>query len=300
MKKTSTWLSLVVAVGAAACGGGGVKLTDLADEVHDAQCEWAVRCGVLPNTEACAALGTADDEIAQLQASVDAGRLSYDEDKAADCVDAFADASCELFGVSEAAQACEEVFTGLVADGGTCYDDEECVSDNCQQTDPACDMACCAGTCMPGDPEAQIGEDCSEADCVDGAHCAFDSASSTFKCEADIAEGQACTGGGCADGLFCDVTDPQTGAGTCKAPADEGQTCNPQSFFGACARIDNWCNPATSKCEKRKAPGEACDVEIDNCVEYAECQNGTCVGDVAEGAACNEQTGPTASAAWIV
>ncbi len=130
-----------------------------------------------------------------LQVDIDNGIISFDEDAAGTCLDAFDSllGSCEVnFDTAflrRLNEACDGVFVGTVATGGVCIEDEQCAgaAANCETN---CSGQCCEGTCLAEEPEvlAEIGESCASADCVEGAFC--ENASMT--CKAKVAVGAAC------------------------------------------------------------------------------------------------------------
>jgi hypothetical protein len=299
IRKTGLWLCglLLASAGCSGGGGGSISLEGLANEYEYTMCQILTECGGYPDIQTCLATNfyEIDANIPQLQAGADAGRLVYDGDKARQCIDAIAGAisNCDILGAfeEEDAAVCDEVFTGTVEIGGDCYIGEECAGDaDCDL--PCGSNECCVGTCVEVEPEPEpvgIGEDCSDAPCVDGAYCEYDSGTLTRTCVAEANEGEACTGygsGSCADGLYC------TGGiegGVCVRPAAEGETCDPSLGFGvfSCARVDNWCDPEETTCKKRPVPGEECNIEVDNCIDYAYCgTDGTCVERPGEGDEC--------------
>jgi hypothetical protein len=192
-------------------------------------------------------------------------------------------------GFDQVTAKCTPVFEGLVAEGGGCFNDQQCASANCQETDPNCTDACCAGKCAPTKASLpKIGEACPEGVCEVGAYCQLNG----MTCAARASEGQPCGGfDGCASssGTLCDF-DFMTLTGTCKKPAARGEACDPMSS-AACDRPDDVCDPTTNVCTLRKLPGEACTSPTD-CVAYAKCDPATmkCVKRGAEGAACVEQS----------
>jgi hypothetical protein len=233
-------ISSIAALGAAC--GGGVKLEDLGDEIINALCERQVRCGAFASVEACRAFANANDE--EFRRSVEAGRATYDEDKAADCLEALGDASCDSTAQNVRAQpqACRDAFRGTVADGGTCYNDEECISEDC--TVPACPEACCAGTCSVTRAEVAIGGACNQTTgpCASGSFC------NGTTCTALVATGGACTSNSqCAYGLYC------LEAGTCADAPNRGDAC-PDAY---CAEIGDRCS-ATMTCIALGRIGDAC------------------------------------------
>ncbi len=292
--------SFLVLVGAAACSGGngGISLQSLAERFEDTLCEAQVECNLYPDVQTCRENSHFDEGsgIAQLEASVTAGRANYNSDEASACLDGYAGLldGCEIFGGEDydlIEESCEAVFTGNVELGGDCYIDEECAGD--AQCERDCQEECCTGVCVDREPDpapVDIGEDCSEADCVAGAWCKYDSVAQTQTCTAEANEGEACEGssmGSCADGLICDGYPD----GICKRPAEQGETCDPLLGYGyySCIRIDNWCDPSDTTCKLRPGPGEACmqGQQGDNCLDYAYCgPDETCVQRPGVGEAC--------------
>lgn len=236
-------LSAIVASSGAACGGG-VKISDLDDELVDKLCARQVRCGAYASVAECKA--DVRVQIEEIQRSVESGRTNYDEDAAGDCLDALGDASCDVTAqnVREQPQACRDAFQGTVADGGECYNDEECLSEDCNV--PDCGMACCAGVCSATLTEVAIGGTCNgtTGPCVRGSFC--DSASTT--CTALRAAGGACTSNTqCNYGLYC------LEAGTCADAPNRGDACPD----GYCADIGDRCG-STTTCVALGKVGEAC------------------------------------------
>ncbi len=282
--------SLFVVVG---CGGGGISLGSLGDEMEDSVCAAQVECGAFADMQSCR--DSTFFDMGQILASEEDGRVEYDSDQASECIDLFASASgCDLFGAvdeDDLEEACDGVFTGTVELGAECYDNEECVGE--AYCDMSCgDLECCAGTCVADDTEPDadpvaIGQDCSEADCVDGAYCGDD----PEICVAAGGEGVACPGFGaeyCTAGLYCDAFFE---ASTCYRPGAEGGECDPSRGFGvfACERTDLFCDGTDNICKTRLEAGATCDSEIDNCAFYAYCDGSVCVASPGVGNACGGQ-----------
>lgn len=243
-----------------------ITLDNIDDLTESAVCDWWIRCSLVPDLLACAnAFHIEAGTLPQLVAYAAEGRVFFDADAAASCLDALATVPCTYD--SGLPEVCGEVFTGPVGDGGLCVVNEECVGDaTCVQ--PACEGECCTGQCTPPLPESSVGEDCSGNPCDDASWC--DGAI----CQPRAAVGQPCTSfDGCVAGAFCRPD------GTCGALVDEGAPCDPTIFApsGGCARYDNWCNPATSTCETRLEAGESClDAPVDPCLPYAVCDGSAC------------------------
>lgn len=241
--------ALVISLGcsfAAACGGGGVKLDDLPDELIDALCERQVRCGAYTSVAECRA--DVRVRFEEILAGVEDGRIVYDEDKAGDCLEALGGASCDATqeNVREEPEACRDALRGTVPDGmGPCYADVECVSGDCSI--PDCGMACCAGVCGTTRVEVAIGGTCNgtTGPCAAGSFC--DSATTT--CTALRAVGGTCTSNRqCAYGLYC------LEAGTCADAPNRGDAC-PEQY---CADIGDRCDATTTTCTGLGRIGDAC------------------------------------------
>ncbi len=229
----------------AACGGGGVKLDDLGDEFVEAACERQVRCGAYASMEACR--NDVRAFLDNILASVEAGRINYDEGKARDCLDAFAGASCDRSAENarEEPAACGDTFTGTVPDGGTCYIGLDCVSGSCDVAD--CGQACCSGTCAATLAEVAIGGTCNNTTgpCVRGSFCD----AQTTTCVALRAIGGACTSSSqCTYGAYCGE------AGTCADAPNRGDACPD----GVCADLGDRCSSTTTTCVALGRLGEAC------------------------------------------
>src|SRR5262245_34191412 len=119
---------LVAAGSLAACGGGGssIGIAVLPDDLEQATCEQAVRCGESPDMETCLAstFPERQDNIKNLTAAVNGGTITFHGDLAADCLEAFASYDCTFSGAQELIDAlnaaCDETFEGTVPEGGAC------------------------------------------------------------------------------------------------------------------------------------------------------------------------------------
>jgi len=255
---------------------GPVALADLPDALEAAVCGFEVRCGLMPDQATCAEIfDPATTDIPQLAAFVTAGTIQYDAAKAGDCLAAYRDAACtwNRDGIGPAA-VCADVFEGDKAPGVDCFLDEECTDVSICETQ-ACAGGCCKGVCKLKETPVAIGADCKVAPCEAGAYCRYAS-TGTAICTAAVAVGGSCDAvDACADGAVCHFA--ANGQGSCVALVAAGASCDPavDEPSGACAGIDRFCNPASSKCEPRGAIGAACATDA-ACIEAATCTSGHC------------------------
>jgi len=289
----------LAAVFAAACGDddvgppgpGPVAIEAYRAELEGADCDFAVRCGLMPDRQTCLALDRASDETLQLISSAVFGDVRYDATKARVCVEARRTRSCEeLLSIARQVEAaCKGVFTGSAPEGGPCLVAGECAAEGvCDRS--ACagtGDACCLGACAPLPAKAPVGGDCSAVPCVDEAYCDQSDGSeggggggmAAGTCVVRVDNGQACTdSNGCKDGQRC-------GDGKCYILSKEGGQCNP-GLERACLSIDDWCDPASSKCVKLPAAGQPCTPGSNRCQGHAYCDAGTCRLRPKEGEAC--------------
>lgn len=162
MRAISISFVAALALAAAACGGSDDALTasDFIADYSGGVCAKAFECmSTFPGTPAQfsatfgaseAACPTALNFIsgADLQASVDAGRVTYDEGMASQCVSAVAAFACADFWTASAAPAaCTGTLMGTVAVGGTCTLGIDCTSGVCDGT---CQAPAVAGDLAPG------------------------------------------------------------------------------------------------------------------------------------------------------
>ena len=282
-------LLLVALLGA--CGGGDDGPLDPAepiegeDGVKEAWCDALVRCGAYPDLESC--MSAIDVVGSDLREAFESGRASYDAGDAADCAAALGDATCEELAGAADLEACAGVWDGSQDDGEECASSAECAEGWCDpgECDPA--LSCCTGACAADEVEqgVAIAGDCSIDPCVADAYCDFDAVPAT--CRELVALDGACFEGQCSAALYCRVTDPETGAGSCSELPGEGEPCDPD--YPVCARADNWCDPVDDACRTLAAVDEACDELSDNCVPYAWCSpDGVCVARPGEGEPCED------------
>lgn len=260
----------------AACGGGGIPIDELADELINTVCDRYAACGYVDDVATCRKL-VGDGEVNRdLIAAVEAGTVIYHAGKARDCLDAV-DNGCQRGGQVDTT-ACEEVFEGTVGAGGQCAMDEQCVSQNCDV--PDCAEACCQGTCV-GDTRPvrpRLGQACD----LEGESCLnsfCDPATNT--CTAYRAAGESCTGSSqCATGVCSGQV--------CVVLPGPGEPCSPQLGFGLCNHIGYTCSPSTMTCVPYGLLGDPCTVESEcsplyDCGEGGTCELGPTLGESCAG-----------------
>jgi hypothetical protein len=151
------WIVLVLAACGGGQGGGGAGAA--ADRSLTQTCAKAFACeasfpadsgfefeGLFGISEAeCQANFRQVFDPAEIQASVDAGRVIFDAGDADVCLDAAAALTCDEFwgnftGDNPTPQPaeCDTAFIGTVEDGGTCSIDLDCVNDTCDDSTMTC------------------------------------------------------------------------------------------------------------------------------------------------------------------
>ncbi len=192
--------------------------------------------------------------------------LSYNGDKAYECLLSLRDRSCKSEGRNP---ACEYIVTGVVGEGQVCFDDFQCMEgakcdrDNGEScsNEGACRMGLAKKADCAGAPD----------DCQPGLSCV--SIVNSRTCE-DGKLDSACTENGqCEDGLFCNL-----GTSKCRDARESGATCGESAecpgdelcVIGKCRSVlleDNicagrcfgnlYCAP-TSTCKPLPSRGQDC------------------------------------------
>jgi hypothetical protein len=262
-------------------------------------CSYLTRCGFFPDEATCTSANISVPPQLVLPpetvAAVEAGHLLYNGNNAKTCLDAYANATCDKTDESGRAPTpeCFELFRGAVDADGECFQDEECISGDCQiqVADQTCAMGKCVGNTPP--PQfsfGQAGDPCSTGTCAAGLFC--DNA--TFKCATLVPSGGPCvTNADCAYGLGC-AGSPRT----CKAlPAvgqpcpdfecrDEGARCGTSGcvavgLAGAPCQSSSECSSyytcdfTTSMCKRGPITGEACTLGNARCFDASFCDSST-------------------------
>jgi len=298
-----------------ACGGGGstaaggssnISLSAFPAAFVDAYCTHEVRCGSTPDKSTCAATTSVGD-FGPESAGVGAGRIVYDGDQAAACVNTLMSAGCGIPGW-HFEEVCAKVFRGLVAGGDTCYAPADCVSGTCMfAANSGCGMhssrACCPGVCAPGVSTAEpspIGGPCNGtgfSGCAEGAFCARTD-SGTPTCQPRANAGQACLDpsvpeGSCTAGTYCVSVNGSSNGPICATLSAEGQPCDCPN--GMCCGAFLECDNATRTCVPTApsvAVGGQCTLNWD-CVDWAYCDStGRCASQPRAGDYCDDFNGP--------
>jgi hypothetical protein len=182
-------------------------------ELHEHFAGWSPQ----PTTvEGCAAVLRASLETsvgARLTGSIEAGRVVFDAEQAANCVRTLEAITCEAYGASQSVLqieglGCDDFLIGQVADGGACALDSDCAQEDRYCAGLASNpMGVC--TAFPA-----LGADC-DLVCGADAYCSV----TTEVCTAKVADGGDCTyGSQCESGLCQDGTTCGTPAPLCDGP----------------------------------------------------------------------------------
>jgi len=305
MNRLVTLLSAVLALASCKDGkppAGPLGLEDFRDRLFAEFCRLEVLCEGSPDMATCmASLQEQPGFYATIEQDIAAGRVTYDAVKAGRCIALIEQVpSCKRSDTAplaagfddEFGEFCSKVFTGTVADGGSCFLSEQCVGDSyCARSDAVCSPSrqCCAGTCTALTPRIPVGGDCSmpSSSCAPGSFCSGPASGPRTCTLPSTVEGTACNSQLCADPLYCDVD--ATGMGTCKRVVATGAPCNP--IADGCDDLRDHCDPTTRVCTRQIRVGGACDPALYHCVRYATCQGTTCTKRPTAGEAC-PATGP--------
>ncbi len=275
-------------------GGGPIPISQYEPLVLAAGCHNLVLCGSFPDVATC----LSSDQVVShlydtLAADVVDGKVSYDAVQARACVDEWNSLPCtRTMSLKHPNDPCDSVFAGTVAVGGACFFDPECAAGgSCQIDYTNCGLSqCCPGSCVEIPPPAGAGGDCTSAGatCVTGTTCTPDASGLTATCQPTPGVGQACAAStvACVYPLYCDPT-----SGTCKAPVDTGEACNPQLKGQDCNEEADLCDPTTSVCTRFPGPGRPCDPTFGLCLYDAWCDTttDTCLARPAVGQPCDDR-----------
>jgi hypothetical protein len=290
MRRPRFAVYVLAAGGVLGCGGGGsVPIDELGPRLEEALCGYLVRCGGAPDQATCRA-AVDNRHYAGFQRLIEAVRrrtTKYNSFLADECIEAYAADPCEID--TRIPEVCHRMFDGTLSNADSCEVSEECMNNGgCLRGCPA--NMCCAAECRGAGPPIPIGQSCSSlaSPCSDDAFC-----NSAGICAPKPPLGSICEGQGllCDASYTCEPASPNSSTRTCQASSAEGATCDPEWLL-PCKRVDNFCDPATLTCVKRRLPGQPC-VGSFECASWAQCMNNVCVPKGTVGEACNDGTGPT-------
>jgi hypothetical protein len=191
----------------------------------------------------------------RVQRLIDAGRVIFDSDQAATCLNMIANLSeedtCDTRLVSEIDEClANPTLTGTIGEGGDCIESMECADEHayCDTQADSCD-----GTCTINLP------DCGGEVCTDSQFCQRPD-NGTDSCESLKTEGAQCEDSReCGEGLSCLVLDSET-TGVClsRGSRARGEACT-TSFF--CQGSDQ-CIDETCEAFAFVDQGDACDSDV--------------------------------------
>lgn len=193
------------------------------------------------------------------------GRVEWDYAAQNECLQPFEEAAntCDAEGVLgfQISSTCsfQDLATGLVADGETCFITGECAGDESlcvvnQPDDPDDQLVTAKGTCTP---PPGTGDECPDFVCASGLYC--DASLDPRVCAPLKDEGDACAAAFECLSAICGVD------GTCEPKRANGEDCTAaaecQSEF--CDYFD------TFTCQPKQPDGEPCNLD-------SECANASC------------------------
>jgi hypothetical protein len=234
---TGCALMIALAGGAlAGCGSvSGIPIDKTATDLAQAICPKAYSCCTMDQLMGNSAAGTTEQEcemktadnfrgqLQNMQNSENAHRSKYDQTQVDACLAAIRAASCsdlQMIHSLSQIQACNSTFaTPLVAAGGQCQNDFECIDGVCQKPMNSFD-----GVCMAG---AAVGQSCVSDHCAPNLLCDPRDGSNASD---DVCVAEQDNGAACVDNFDCKsrncVADSSGTTKSCQAPS------GPQCFYG--------------------------------------------------------------------
>jgi hypothetical protein len=300
MRLRAAGVGLVFALG---CGrnGPGIPQAQIEVEWHQAICEREVRCGRMPDVDACLS-ATSSPVSAQLAADLASGKVAYDPQDGKALVDRVAAIPCGITAATSHATVkgtetiVKAAFRGRVGPGGACGVDEQCAA-------PAyCDFlkgggAECAGKCTVPPAPKHLGVSCSSDFgaivytayplCDDSTYCVGNAPGTAVCTPLPATAGDPCEPPvGCGGGLACV---PSNANPTCTTLAAPGGACDP-SLATPCDDPTTYCDSTSKICQSRLAVGAPCSPFDEPCVAFAACDAvaGICTALAPLGMPCKE------------
>ncbi len=205
-----------------------------------------------------------DAELAGYGTAITAGTITYDADKAGECVASLAATTCGN-GLDESA-ACGLVFVGSVAVESACTIHDECAGDGAYCND--------SGVCEVYPGPVAVDGDCDYSTglyCDSGLYC---DTQDTNTCLSYPVGGEDCIWGSvCAQGFACHTDG--IGGGTCGALFVQDDDCNNDIECAtglSCIQADSTTYPGS--CTAPVANGEYCSSRLDCQSDYCDWGNG--------------------------
>ena len=235
MRRVATAAVMTAIAMSSGCGDDQRSATVFAyiELLDQANCEYRVRCGVMPSLEVCHQFRWYLPMHPAFEAAVLEGRIAWDAEAAADCVARVAARSCDQTSLAARYLRCDYT-DGTLPDGAACSFASECVSSECWA--PECRETCCQGVCVGSvaPVPAGLGEPCRLAPCAE-SYCA-----DSGLCVRFVAEGEPCGfDDECGDGLTC----AWRSSGVCERLPGPGELC-----FRDCRDVGNACG-ISRRCE---------------------------------------------------
>jgi len=348
--RLSSWVAIGLAAAALGCppqpytdtgseggegGDGELTLEDFLAATEEAYCGWALRCGGGVDEATCDEQlhfdlwyrsgllesgdfftpGSPAVRTKYLTDSHEAGRITFDPERAAACL-AWVDArGCDRPGTVAAGEdevagraACAGALRGSVQNYWPCMTSFECAREEGESAvcgfDPNCAEMCCEGACRVTSPRP-IGTPCSGGGppCERGSYCRNDPMTGLATvCTAAEPIGASCVfGNECGEDAYCDFNNFEefvcrarlpVGADCSGGECADGSYCGyvepqglrclayadegePCASWQGCRRLDNFCDAQTGRCTRPVGLGAYCDYDDRHCGPGLYCESGT-------------------------
>lgn len=199
--------------------GATVSPSGFCSQTDPAYCSRAVACGLFETNAGCLSR-VASPVCAENLAAIADGRASFSAAAAVDCL-------TQPPVCTPAANVCSTVFQPLVAQGGSCFNNRECVQGlSCRNWDGLTTQ--CPGTCQPRVGDGQTlhsGEECLEGLQVSWEELPDGGLARQVMCRSPLLAGRSCSVNSivnlpCAAGLTC-----RGETLTCGTPRPDGEAC---------------------------------------------------------------------------
>jgi hypothetical protein len=256
-----------------------VPATEFCKKLAAATCDRNLRCRIAdPSLKASCektALAACGEKV--VVAALSAGRITFDDKAAGDCVGLTTDRACHA---DAAPEACAKVISGKGAAGDPCYRDFECGAGGfCYRVESQCPYKCAAYV-------TTVGEKCSSGDkrCEPKTlHCDYNK---QITCQEKGGEGGQCFwSGDCKDGFSCQnqlcTAEPKK--------AKQGEGCGAVSGYPQC-ETGLFCRGIDSGktgCLTTGKPCAAADACCSGLCLAGKCASGSCQPKIAEGGVCS-------------